>query len=63
MGKRVGKDADRGKLTFPGLLGVEESAARAEQLIDEACDALGPLGAAGRDASRRWPDTSSERNH
>jgi geranylgeranyl diphosphate synthase type II len=44
VGKRVGKDADRGKLTFPGLLGVEESRRRAERLIAEACDALAPLG-------------------
>jgi geranylgeranyl diphosphate synthase type II len=44
LGKRVGKDADRGKLTFPGLLGVAESRARAEQLIGEACQALEPLG-------------------
>lgn len=45
VGKRVGKDADRGKLTFPGLLGTEESTRRAEQLIAEACGALSPLGA------------------
>ncbi|MHC4399890.1 MAG: polyprenyl synthetase family protein [Planctomycetota bacterium] len=47
VGKRVGKDADRGKLTFPGLLGVKESWRRAEQLVAEACDALRPLGARG----------------
>jgi geranylgeranyl diphosphate synthase type II len=44
-GKRVAKDADRGKLTFPGLLGVQQSGRRAERLITEACDALVPLGA------------------
>jgi len=44
VGKRLGKDSARGKLTFPALLGVEESATRAEQLIDEACEALRPLG-------------------
>ncbi len=44
VGKRVGKDANRGKLTFPGLLGVEESRRRAEHLIAQACDALAPLG-------------------
>ena len=42
-GKRVGKDAEQGKLTFPGLLGVDESTRRAEQLISEACEALAPL--------------------
>jgi len=36
IGKRVGKDAGRGKLTFPGLLGVEASRARAEELIVSA---------------------------
>jgi len=48
-GKPVGRDAGQGKLTFPGLLGVEESQRRAEQLVDEACRVVAPLGAgAGR---------------
>jgi geranylgeranyl diphosphate synthase type II len=36
MGKRVGKDAGRGKLTYPGLLGVERAQARAANLIASA---------------------------
>jgi geranylgeranyl diphosphate synthase type II len=44
LGKRAGKDADRGKLTFPGLLGVDESRRRAEQLIAEALAAVASLG-------------------
>jgi geranylgeranyl diphosphate synthase type II len=44
LGKRVGKDSEHGKLTFPSLLGIDESRRRAQQLIDEACDALAPLG-------------------
>lgn len=44
VGKRVGKDSAGGKLTFPGLLGVEVSAQRAEQLVAEARAALAPLG-------------------
>jgi geranylgeranyl diphosphate synthase type II len=44
MGKRVGKDAEKGKITFPGLLGIEDSVARAAQLIAEACAGLAPLG-------------------
>jgi geranylgeranyl diphosphate synthase type II len=44
MGKRTGKDLDRGKLTFPALLGVDESRRRARQLIDEACAALSIFG-------------------
>jgi geranylgeranyl diphosphate synthase, type II len=46
VGKRVGKDADRGKLTFPGLLGIDESARRAQRLVAEACELLEPLGPA-----------------
>ena len=45
MGKRIGKDSDRGKLTFPALLGVDESVRRAHQLIEEACAALAIFGA------------------
>ncbi|GIW91044.1 MAG: geranylgeranyl pyrophosphate synthetase [Pirellulaceae bacterium] len=49
LGKRTGKDQQRGKLTFPALLGLEESRQRAAQLIKEAQAALEPLGAeAGR---------------
>ena len=45
-GKRVGKDTSKGKVTFPALLGIEESRRRAESLIAEACTALAPLGEA-----------------
>jgi len=45
VGKRVGKDAARGKLTYPGLLGVEESRRRADRLTTEAIESLAPLGA------------------
>jgi geranylgeranyl diphosphate synthase, type II len=37
VGKRVEKDAGQGKLTFPGLLGVDESRRRAKKLADDAC--------------------------
>lgn len=55
-GKRVGKDHGRGKLTFPGLLGVDESRARAAGLIDESCVALRPLSprAAGLESLARF---------
>ena len=36
MGKRVGKDLERGKLTYPGLLGVDSARQRAAELIDGA---------------------------
>jgi geranylgeranyl diphosphate synthase, type II len=46
LGKRIGKDNGHGKLTFPAVLGAEESRQRAERLIDEAIAALRPF--AGR---------------
>lgn len=45
-GKAVGKDAARGKLTYPGLLGIEESRQRARLLVQQAIAAVEPLGAA-----------------
>ena len=44
VGKRVGKDAARGKLTFPGLLGEEESIRRAQTLTTEAIAAVRSAG-------------------
>lgn len=46
-GKRVGKDANRGKLTYPGFLGVEESRRRVEQLVLQGVDAVSALGQRG----------------
>ena len=43
-GKGVGKDAGRGKLTYPGLLGVDESRRRARELANEAEAAARRLG-------------------
>jgi geranylgeranyl diphosphate synthase type II len=62
VGKRLGKDAEAGKLTYPGLWGVEASRRRAEQLVTEACRALAPLGrrAAGLEELARHV---LERNH
>lgn len=48
MGKRAQKDASRGKLTYPGFWGVEESRRRARLLVDRARVLVQPLGAAGR---------------
>jgi len=44
LGKRTGKDSPRGKLTFPAVLGVDESRRRAAALIAAAIDAIEPLG-------------------
>ena len=62
MGKRAGKDSGRGKLTFPGILGVEESVRRAELLIEQAQAALAPFGphARGLEALAQYV---LERNH
>jgi geranylgeranyl diphosphate synthase type II len=56
VGKRVRKDSDRGKVTFPALLGVDQSIARARQLIERACEAIGYFGvkAASLDALARY---------
>lgn len=43
-GKKVGKDWDLGKWTYPAFLGVEESRRRARSLVDQAVTALRPLG-------------------
>lgn len=48
MGKRAGKDRDRGKLTFPVLLGAEASQRQAESLVAEARARLAPFGARAR---------------
>lgn len=44
VGKRVGKDAAMGKLTFPALLGLDASEALAAQCVAEACEAIAPMG-------------------
>ncbi len=44
-GKRVGKDAARGKATFVSLLGLDGAKARAKALVAEAEAALAPYGA------------------
>jgi farnesyl diphosphate synthase len=44
-GKRLGKDAEAGKATFVGVLGVAEARARAEALAARAASRLEPYGA------------------
>jgi geranylgeranyl diphosphate synthase type II len=44
VGKRVAKDAQQGKITFPQLLGLDESRQRAAQLIDQACSEIESFG-------------------
>jgi geranylgeranyl pyrophosphate synthase len=40
LGKTAGKDQLQGKLTYPSLVGLEESKKIAEQLTEQAVDAL-----------------------
>jgi geranylgeranyl diphosphate synthase, type II len=56
LGKQAGKDAKQGKLTFPGLLGLDQSSQYAAQLIHDAYHAIQPFGdrAAGLEALARF---------
>ena len=45
-GKRTGKDADAGKATLVGLLGLERARLQAERLAAQAQDHLDPFGEA-----------------
>ena len=47
-GKRTGKDAGAGKLTYPGVLGVEGARSEISRLEGEAVAALSTLGPAAR---------------
>lgn len=47
-GKRVGKDESRGKVTYPGLLGVEASRRQVKELALRADESLRRLGEAAR---------------
>ena len=46
MGKNTRKDSVAGKLTYPSLMGLQESKRWASQLIDDACATIAPLGIA-----------------
>ena len=46
VGKRLGKDNDRGKTTYPAVLGEQASRERVELLVDSACEAVACFGKA-----------------
>lgn len=46
-GKRTGKDAQAGKLTYPGLMGVDETRAEVGRLLEKAEGAIAVLGERG----------------
>ncbi len=47
VGKRLAKDADRGKLTFPRLMGSGASREQAATLVEEACAMIEIFGSRG----------------
>jgi len=47
-GKRTRKDSDAGKLTYPGVLGIDTSRREVERLLASSRAALAPLGDAAR---------------
>ena len=46
VGKRLGKDTDRGKTTYPAVLGIEASRNRVETLVRAACGTIECFGEA-----------------
>jgi geranylgeranyl diphosphate synthase type II len=52
VGKRVGKDVERGKLTFPSVIGLEASRERGNALAREAVEAVSHIGPASADLAR-----------
>ncbi len=62
LGKRTGKDADRGKLTYPSLLGLNEARQKAQELVASARRDAEKFGDAGR-RLRLLADFVLERSH
>ena len=44
LGKDIGSDQERGKATYPAVLGLNESKRRASELHQQALDIISPLG-------------------
>ena len=44
MGKLAGQDTSRGKMTFPGMVGIQSSEQRAESLVQSATESLTGFG-------------------
>ena len=59
MGKRAGKDADRGKATYPGLLGVDESRRHADNIAQQAVDHLDRLRRQAGDGGERSAEAAT----
>lgn len=61
-GKRTGKDAQAGKLTYPGVLGIDRSRILAHQLLDQAQHEISDLGS-GAAMLTRLIDLLRDRTH
>ena len=48
IGKATGKDISAGKLTWPGVLGVDASRCAVQRLKEDALNAIAPLGELAR---------------
>jgi geranylgeranyl diphosphate synthase type II len=44
LGKKTGSDLSKGKVTYPSLLGLDESKRKAKELVELAINALGSFG-------------------
>lgn len=62
LGKRTGKDADRGKLTYPSLLGLDGARHKARELVASAQRDAEKFGDSGR-RLRLLADFVLERSH
>ena len=62
MGKGVRKDSSHGKLTYPALLGLDESRSKAAALVETACEQLNAVGERGQ-TLRELAQFVIERDH
>ncbi|MDA7915183.1 polyprenyl synthetase family protein [bacterium] len=62
LGKKTGKDAARGKLTYPGVMGLEQAQRKAQELIASARGGAEKFGDSGR-RLRLLADFVLERSH
>jgi len=60
LGKKAGKDQTAGKLTYPGVFGVERSRQELARLHDESLEVLRPFGGAA-DPLRKLSDSLATR--
>lgn len=62
LGKETGRDIELGKLTYPVLMGVDDSRRRASDLVRQACDGLAVFGDRA-EPLRRLAQFIVERDH